>query len=381
MAGAADDLLAGGRGLVVAGQGCGPPAEVLALAARLGWPVLADPRSGCRLTHPCVVAAADALARTPAARRALRPETVLVLGAPWASKALAGLLVEAARSGAQVVAVDPWWRWVDPDRMVTEFHRADPAAWLTDALDRVVDGGSGEWLAGWQAAEAAAQRAIDEVLDDDCAGRGGALTEPVLARRLLPAVGAEAAVVVASSMPVRDLEWFAPPMAAPPPVLANRGANGIDGVGATAQGVAAAGAFPVVGVLGDLAFLHDASSLVRPARPSTRGRCTLVVVDNDGGGIFDFLPQATALDPARFEQLFGTPQSAEVAEVARGFGLEVADVGTPAELEGALGELVGREGLSVVRARVPARRDNVALHDRTHAAVAAAVGTVPVVRR
>ena len=172
-------------------------------------------------------------------------------------------------------------------------------------------------------------------------------------------------------MPVRDLEWFAPPLAAPPPVLANRGANGIDGVGATAQGVAAAGGGP--GGRGCWATWPSSTTLRRwSVRPGhrTRGRCTLVVVDNGGGGIFDFLPQATALDPARFEQLFGTPQSAEVAAVARGFGLEVAEVGTPAELDGALGELVGREGLAVVRARVPARVENVALHDRIHAAVA-----------
>ena len=137
--------------------------------------------------------------------------------------------------------------------------------------------------------------------------------------------------------------------------------------------MAAAGRGPVVALLGDLAFLHDVSALVRPARPGPPAPATLVVVDNGGGGIFDFLPQAAALDPARFEQLFGTPQSPDVAEVAAGFGLAVADVGTPAELEAALEAAAARRPLGR-RVRVPDRRGNVALHERIHAAVAAAVG-------
>jgi 2-succinyl-5-enolpyruvyl-6-hydroxy-3-cyclohexene-1-carboxylate synthase len=305
---------------------------------------------------------------------------VLLLGAPWASKALAELLAEAARSGARVVAVDPWWRWVDPDRIVSEIHRADPGEWLAAALDRV-GGATGctgvpEWLARWQSAEAAAQRVIDEVLGEDSVRRGGALSEPLLARRLLAALSPEAQLVVASSMPVREVEWFGPPLVAPPRVLANRGANGIDGVSSTAQGVAAAGLAPVVGLLGDLAFFHDVSSLVRPAGLPPPTSCTLVVADNAGGGIFDFLPQAAALDRARFELLFGTPQAVDVADVARGFGLGVADVGTPEELEGALLAAVGRSPLSVVRARVPGRADNVVLHDRVHSAVVDAVRAV-----
>src|SRR6185437_7240391 len=117
--------------------------------------------------------------------------------------------------------------------------------------------------------------------------------------RLFGLLPAAARVVVSSSMPVRDLEWYAPPTAAPPEVLANRGVNGIDGVTSTALGVAAAGDGPVVAVLGDLAFLHDVSGLVQVGRGPMEGSCTLLVVDNGGGGIFNFLPQATAVDEAR----------------------------------------------------------------------------------
>lgn len=358
-----------GRGLVVAGRGAGPPAAVLALAEHLGWPLLADPRSGCRVTHPLVVAAADALARVPELRRELLPEVVLALGAPWVSPSLAGLVREAASSGARVVAVDRWWRWVDPGRAVTEIHRADPAAWLAAAVDRSPGGADPGWAERWQAAETAAQRAIDAVL----ASGDGTLTEPALARALLPALPAGSTAVVASSMPVRDVEWYAPVMSDPPPVLANRGANGIDGLVATTQGVAAAGAGPVVGVLGDLAFLHDASSLAAPAGAAVPAAgCTLVVVDNDGGGIFDFLPQADRVDRAVFERVFGTPQSAEVARVARGFGLAVEEVGTADGLVAALAAPAAGGGLRVVRAQVPDRGSNVELHRRLHDAVAVA---------
>ena len=348
----------GRRGVVVAGAGCGDPASVLAFAASLGWPVLPDPRSGCRLRHPCVVAAADALARL--APGSLRPEVVVRLGAAWASKALPAFL-----AGADAVVVDPWWRWADPERSTSTVWACEPAAFC-DALAAAGAGGvtAGDWLSRWQAAEGAAQAAIDAALCD------GTLSEPALARRLYSMVPPTATLVVSSSMPVRDLEWFAPVTPGPPRVLANRGANGIDGVCSTALGVAAAGSGPVVAVVGDLAFFHDVSSLARSAATAPAGSCTLVVVDNGGGGIFELLPQATVLGRARFELLFGTPQVPDVVAVSRGFGLRTEDAESMADLAGALGRLVGTSGLSLVRARVPQRPANAAVHERVHAAVA-----------
>jgi len=374
----------GRRGIVVAGEGCGPADDVLALGERLGWPVLADPRSGCRLDHRVVVAAADALLRPAAVRCALQPEVVLVLGAPWASKTVAGFLAEVA-GDAEVVAVDPWWRWRDPEHTVGVVHLADPGVWVAAALAELGPGNQAAgWLNRWQTAERAAQQAIDVVLAADEAARGGALSEPALARRLLRALPPGTRVVASSSMPVRHLEWFAPPMASPPPVLSNRGANGIDGVSSTALGAAAAGRGPVVGLVGDLAFLHDLSALVGPlAPPKGPTSCTLVVLDNAGGGIFSFLPQATSVDPGRFEQLFATPQAPDIAQVAAGFGVPVADVADIGQFEAALDAMVGRAPLAVICVRVPERAANVALHDRIHAEVAASVaaafgtGTTP----
>jgi len=347
----------GGRGLLVVGGLAAKPADptlVLALAEQLRWPVLADPLSGCRA--PGTIAAADAIARTGPPL----PDTVVLLGAPWLSRALSGYVQQAADRGARVVVVDPWRRWADPFRVASEFHQADTDAWLTTALE----GASAcdpAWLEGWRRSEERAQAAMAEVL-------GTELSEPAVARGVhRHATSRGATVVVSASMPVRDLEWFAPPEPVPPRVLANRGANGIDGVVSTALGVAAASpAGPgTVALLGDLAFLHDVSGLVNvPDVP-----CTFVVVDNGGGGIFSFLPQATSLEAHRFEQLFGTPPTSDVAAVGRGFGLTVREVTSLGELDVALESALEARGPSVVRARVPDRSQNVALHAALEEAV------------
>ncbi|HTX62407.1 MAG TPA: 2-succinyl-5-enolpyruvyl-6-hydroxy-3-cyclohexene-1-carboxylic-acid synthase, partial [Acidimicrobiales bacterium] len=217
----------GGNGVLLAGARCGPAEAVLALAAHLGWPVLADPRSRCRVPHDHVVASADAIARHAPAH--LAPDVVVRLGASWVSKAVPEFF-----SAGEVIAVDPWWRWDDADRRATVVHRVDPAAWLSAALELPPPRPSPGWLEGWQEAERVAQKAIDATIG------GERLSEPLLARRLFRVAPAGTTLVVSSSMPVRDLESFAAPRPAPPGVLANRGANGIDGVCSTALGAAAA---------------------------------------------------------------------------------------------------------------------------------------------
>jgi 2-succinyl-5-enolpyruvyl-6-hydroxy-3-cyclohexene-1-carboxylate synthase len=143
-------------------------------------------------------------------------------------------------------------------------------------------------------------------------------------------------------------------------VLANRGVNGIDGVVSTALGVAASGT-RTVALLGDLTFLHDVSGLVN--LPETN--CTFVVLDNGGGGIFSFLPQASSVEPSRFEQLFGTPPTSDIGAVAAGFGLPVHTVTDVAQLEPAL----AAPAPALVRVPVPGRAENVARHEAINEAV------------
>jgi 2-succinyl-5-enolpyruvyl-6-hydroxy-3-cyclohexene-1-carboxylate synthase len=359
-------LLAHERGVIVAGGGAPRPELVHAAAGSLGWPVLADPRSGARTPAATTVAAFDALLRAPGFAREMRPDAVLAIGAPPASKVLAQWL---AGSGAHLVVADPAGRWLDPEHLAGNVLRGSPEPLLqafVAGAGGVRPGSGGEgWLARWQRAEQAAQASIDAVL-----GRHAEPTEPGLARALLAALPHGAALVVSSSMPVRDVEWFGAPRSGVE-VFANRGANGIDGVVSTAVGVALADTTrPTVALLGDLAFLHDTNGLLRLADREVN--LTLVVVDNSGGGIFSFLPQAAALPQERFEHLFGTPHGVDLAALAAVHHLPAIEVHETAYVGAAIEAAFATPGASLVLARTDRQR-NVAVHDELNAAVAAAV--------
>ncbi|MFM8310552.1 MAG: 2-succinyl-5-enolpyruvyl-6-hydroxy-3-cyclohexene-1-carboxylic-acid synthase [Ilumatobacteraceae bacterium] len=356
------------RGVIVAGRGAGDPAAVQALAQRLGWPVLADPRSGCRMLDEAVCAF-DPILRHAQFAADHRPKVVVHLGEPPASKVLAQWL---QASGAVHVQVLAQRRVLDPQRMVAHRVHAAPGDWITMVLDEANRAGGARgatgtpWLARWRHAERAAQSALAAQLD----APGQRLSEPAVARVLAGAPWRDGAtgatqLVVSSSMPVRDVEWFSGPSSVA--VLSNRGANGIDGVIATAIGAAAAARDATAVLIGDVAFCHDQSSLTALAH---RGLpLTIVVVDNDGGGIFSFLPQASTLAAERFEQLFGTPHGTDVVAVARAHGLVAVDASTVGELRSALAD----PAVQVVRVRSDRAR-NVADHDELYRLVAAAIG-------
>lgn len=361
-----EELLDADRGVIVAGGDAGDPALVHELSAATGWPVLADARSGCRAPAPGVVGAFDALLRHAPTAAALAPDVVLRLGMPPASKVLAQWI---AGSGAVEVAVDPHGRWFDPEHRAAHVLHADPAA-ACQALVHLVGGRAGAqpgWLAAWTEAEAQAQAAIDAAL-----ATHDAPTEPGIARTLLAALPEGSTLVASSSMPVRDLEWFGAPRAGVR-LLANRGANGIDGVASTAVGAALAargtGAATVV-LIGDVALLHDSNALLGLA---DRGvDLTIVVVDNDGGGIFSFLPQGAALGAERFEQLFGTPHGVDLSVLAAAHGLMTVDPATANDVADAVRASIDAGGSRIMRIRTD-RTDNVKVHDHLNRAVAQAL--------
>jgi 2-succinyl-5-enolpyruvyl-6-hydroxy-3-cyclohexene-1-carboxylate synthase len=363
-----------GRGLIVAGARCGERAAVLALAGALGWPVLADPGSGLRVPGEGVVTMADPLLRAASFARSHRPEIVLRLGGAWASKAVETYLADSARSGTRVVVVDPNGSWRDPERQAAVFLRSDPTALCRALLGRAQgdlrgahpQGDGGAWWHDWAAAEARALEVLGERL-------ASGLDEPSLAQRLFRAMSPDANLVVASSMPIRDLVSFAAPRTAPPKVFANRGANGIDGVVSTALGIAIASEAPTVALVGDLAFLHDVSALAGGEQPAAP--LTVVVADNRGGGIFSFLEQAALLDAPRFELLFGTPQAQDPARVAAGFGWPVdrIDADNEQQFEATLAARVASGSPSVISVRLPERAENVERHRALFAAVSSAL--------
>jgi 2-succinyl-5-enolpyruvyl-6-hydroxy-3-cyclohexene-1-carboxylate synthase len=228
-------------------------------------------------------------------------------------------------------------------------------------------GSESPWARQWADAEAVAQKALAGELD----GIGAApLSEPAVARAVVAGVPDSGVLVAASSMPVRDVEWYGAPRRHLR-VLSNRGANGIDGVIATAVGAALGSGAPTVALVGDLAFLYDAGALLGAG---ARGvALTVVVVDNDGGGIFSFLPQAAVLPPEQFERYWGTPHGADLGAVAAAYGAEVVAVSDRASLDEVLAG-AARPGLRVAVVRSD-RAANVAVHDRLHQAVAMAISS------
>jgi 2-succinyl-5-enolpyruvyl-6-hydroxy-3-cyclohexene-1-carboxylate synthase len=345
------ELLAVERGLILAGGRSGVGADdVAALAKATGWPVLADPTSGCRRLHASVTAF-DTLLRVEDFATNHRPDVVVRVGRPAASRVLATWI---AGSNASVVQLGGPGV-IDPDHRVAVSVPASSIAALAGVA--APPAGPSEWARSWVERSALAEHVIADVLASETE-----LSEPGVARTVAEHLPDDASLVVASSMPVRDLECFGGPSAT---AHANRGANGIDGVVSTALGVALGGT-ATVALVGDIAFLHDAGALTGLHRRAADLR--IVVVDNDGGGIFSFLPQAAALSAARFEQLFGTPHGSDLVAVATAHRLDAATVGSAA----ALADRLAAPGPSVTRV-VTDRAANVAIHAALNRAVAQAV--------
>jgi 2-succinyl-5-enolpyruvyl-6-hydroxy-3-cyclohexene-1-carboxylate synthase len=356
----------GDKGLIVAGAGAGErdPGAVWRLAKATSWPVLADPLSGCR--WPGAIASADALLRCSNVR-SWQPDAVLRLGRPWASRVLNEWL---STLQCPQFLVDPWGTWAAPDRLPGAVVAAGPGALCRAVARAVTARPAGAWSRQWSLAENVAQGAIDTAL----AAEDG-LTEPGIARALLRAAPQGSTVVVSSSMPVRDLEWWSRPRDGVR-VVANRGANGIDGVLSTALGVAAAG-LPdrVIALLGDLAFLYDAGALLGAARRDVD--LDVIVADNNGGGIFSFLPQASVQPRERFERLWGAPHDTDLVSLASGYGVAATEVPDLGSLVRAVSERdhIHIRGLRVLVAKT-SRGVGVAVHERLHAALRRAVAGV-----
>ena len=346
------------RGVLVAGrdergQGLGDAAA--RCAQRLGWPLLADPLSGAR-HGATAIATYDLLLRDPALARRIAPDLIVRVGDLPTSKPLRAWL--ASLSGAEQLALDPEAAWQDPAAVVDEMDRGDPVA----ALDNLAGAGDaaredGSWLAAWTEADAAAGAALADGLGED------ALSEPLTARLLAQWLPAEATLLVASSMPIRDAELYFPARRPLPRVLSNRGANGIDGTVSTAFGVAAAAPRGrTVLLIGDVALAHDIGGLIAARQLGLD--LTIVVLNNDGGGIFHFLPVSGETDA--FEEHVATPHGLDFARAAALYGLAHTRAGTAAELAGAL----ARPGIVEVRTD---RAENLALHRRLADAGLAAV--------
>ena len=347
------------RVVVIAGNDW-PHERIAAWAAARGWPVLADVLSPARLRHGggpgVVVAGYDAILRDPRAAQALRPELVFILGEISTSKSLRSWLTA---SDPQVIQVTQKAGNRDGLHGRTTTLRLAP-----DGLDRLaVDWpvAPAVWAAQWAQVEAAAQMVLASIAETPA-------FEGAYTRALAETLTRGQVLCVASSMPVRDLEYFAPVRTDGPQVLANRGANGIDGTLSTALGVAHGGR-PTVLLTGDLALLHDTNGFLIAAK--FRGSLTVVVINNDGGGIFGHLPVARFNPP--FEEYWATPQGVNFASLCASYGVAYQRLESPGQLRAVLQTQVGEPGLRVIEVRTE-RIQDVATRQRLLAAAAQAAG-------
>jgi 2-succinyl-5-enolpyruvyl-6-hydroxy-3-cyclohexene-1-carboxylate synthase len=315
--------LAGGKGLIVCGWGdrdSGFPAAVTALARKLACPVLADPLSGLRFgshDRTSVLCSYDAFLRRISVQENLHPDWVLRFGAMPVSKTLQQFL--SAQSGMDHLVVDANGRWPDPLHQATRLVRADPAALCRQLASAIELAAPSSWLAAFQAEE---QRAAS-------LARQHAPLEAEVVHALVDLLPAGGTLFSGNSMAIRDLDAYSGSDARSLRIIGNRGASGIDGNVSTALGLAAAGARPVVALLGDLAFYHDMNGLL-----AARGLdVVFVVLNNGGGGIFEYLPQSQLAD---FERAWLTPLGLDFAHAATMYGLGYQRISLAEDFQAAL---------------------------------------------
>jgi 2-succinyl-5-enolpyruvyl-6-hydroxy-3-cyclohexene-1-carboxylate synthase len=349
----ADRELATERGVIMIGSMPGPPVTVLALGHHLGWPVLAEPISGLRV--PGALTAGQALLSSEAFMRTMSPDVVLQVGATPTTRAAQRLALNVS----QLVVVDDHHPDPDPEGRSWRLE-IDPEVFAGALLERLDARPTNAWAEGWFQADGLARRTIDDLYD--------AWDEPYegrVARDLAGALPDGSTLVVGSSMPIRDLDHSMAPRSGLR-VLANRGASGIDGFVSTVLGVAASGA-PTYALCGDLTLLHDAGSLLWSAR---RGLdAVFVVANNDGGGVFSFLPQRALPE---LEELFTTPHGLDLGVLCAAAGAGRTRITRADELISAVQQAAAAGGVHVVE--VPSDRErNVDRHAEVQAAVDAAL--------
>jgi 2-succinyl-5-enolpyruvyl-6-hydroxy-3-cyclohexene-1-carboxylate synthase len=317
-------------GVIVAGRQLDPELRepLAALARAAGFPILAEPTSQVRCgphDRSRLVTTYDQLLRDDRLGESLRPDLILRFGEMPTSKPLRTWLADSA---ADQIVVDPGCGWNEPTRRGAALLRADPTELASGWAARLGNQdrpAPSRWLEAEAAARAALEAALDE-LDE--------ITEPGLHLALGRSHEDGDLVYTASSMPIRDQEYFLPSTGADAIFLCNRGANGIDGLLSSGIGAASASGRPTTIVTGDLGLLHDIGSLASLRDVSTPVR--VVVIDNDGGGIFGFLPQSKALKGDEFEALLGTPHAVDIAKTASLFDISHRHLRSLADLPSAL---------------------------------------------
>lgn len=340
---------------------------VLHLAWMLHWPVLADINSGLRLGNaiPQLVPYYDQVLASPQFAQAHQPDVVLQLGGGFVSKRLLQFL-DKARPRTYIVVKEHPFRY-DPNHQVTHAVEGTIADTCTKLMFALQWWENDAWLQDWQQASAAANEQIEQFLQDQ-----PALNEPAIARTITRLIPEQHALFIGNSMPVRDMDMFAVADGNNVPVAVNRGASGIDGNIATAAGFAHGLSRATTLLVGDLTLLHDLNSLLLVR--NSRTPLTVVAINNNGGGIFSFLPIAAQRD--LFEPYWGTPQNVQFEHAARMFALHYAKPASMAEFSDVYQSALAGDRSTLIEV-VTDRQENYALHAALREQITAALGGEP----
>lgn len=349
-----DELRGVERGIVVAGRLSSRERgrAAVRLGEALGWPVLPDIGSQARLGAGSknVVPHYDALLSGESFVEENPPGAVVQLGGGAVSKRLQQYIARHRPDTYIVVREDP--SRLDPNHLVTHAVESDVASFRDAVTEALPDGTArvSRWLSGWREASERMGRRFESASEQ-------AVAEPFVARAVSRLIPERHGLVLASSMPIRDMDTYAVADGAYVLVAVNRGASGIDGTVATAAGFAKGLVRPVTLLIGDLALLHDLNSLAMLRSLPV----TVVVINNDGGGIFSFLP--VSRHEEFFETYFGTPQALGFEHAAAMFGLRYENPKTMREFEEAYRRATSRDSSSLIEVKTD-RRENEALHRR-----------------
>lgn len=343
------------KGLIV----CGPqgdetlfPEKVTALAEKWRLPILADPLSQMRNgkhQKSAIIATYDAILKNEEVRKRLKPDFIIRFGAMPVSKSYLFYIKENPDIPQFIVENHSGFR--EPTGNVTEFIFSDPVEFCDGLLALDAPVFSEQWLEDWQKMNEIAKKHLTFRTEKEIT-EGGAI------RVLQEVIPENSTLYVGNSMAVRDVDTFFLNDEKKLSILANRGANGIDGMVSSGVGAAAAGG-RVTLVLGDLSFFHDMNGLHAAKHYSFN--LTVLLVNNNGGGIFSFLPQAN--DPKHFEALFGTPLNLDFKKAAELYEANYTAPETEETLKEALKDSYLTPGLSVIEVKTN-REENVRWHRR-----------------
>ena len=352
LAGLASKLEKYQKGLIICGEmhDATFAKEVIQLGKQLKYPILADPLSQVRTSSDSdgIIDCYDSLLKVETVKTQYKPDIVIRFGAMPVSKPLM-LFLKACKEAIHIV-VDSGSGWREPAGLSVSFIYSEEA-WLCEQLTELVSAReSNTWDRDWKALNSQAKQILSSLREEADLNEGKVFLE------LQDVTPDNCQIFVINSMPIRDCDTFFHTHNSNRKIHCNRGANGIDGVVSSAIGVSATG-LPTLLVIGDLSFFHDLNGLL--AAKMMDRNITIVVINNDGGGIFSFLPQASEKD--HFEDLFGTPHGLDFSHAVKMYGGEFTRVRDWQHFNKAVSDSFEKEGLKVIEVTTN-REKNVQLH-------------------